>query len=1202
MAPHLIIDENDDSSSQPDGFSIEFPPSIVGGALSPSSVERGLMASSRLAAVGLVLAGLVFGGVCYAQGDRGNITGTVTDPGGAAVPGANIKATNPATGLTQSTTTGADGNYNLQYLPVGQYRISAEKTGFSTAEQTGIAVQVSNTTRADFELRVGQVQERVEVTAAAPVVVSERSDLGTVMSSKEIIDLPLSLGGGLRDNLAFTILTPGTVFNYGNDNSLRIGGGLAAGQSMMLDGAEAESERRNDSSFQSVSTDAIAEFRVISNAFSAEYGRMANGVINFTTKSGTNDLHGSLFEYFRNDDLNARAFFNATRSIVRENDFGGTAGGPVWIPKVYNGRNKAFWFFSYEKDITRTGSPSGYSSVPTAAFKSGDFSQYTNADGSMIPVYDPNTSQVVGNSIVRQQFPGNIIPSSRISSIAQTLNKYLPDPTLPGYVNNIRTVGNPGANQNVWSLKGDYNITGNSRLSGLFTKQFFGSPDSIGPIPGPLGNNFNSAGTNKFYRLSHDQVITPTLLNHITFGWNKRDIIEYFPNRYNTIPAADRAILTLKGASTDNPTSNILPPSAYNLGGAYGEYGFWINTLSPSRTANVNEQLSWVRGKQSIKFGFEFLRADYRRINCNTCTGEADFSANTTGLPGVTNTTGLSYASFLLGLSSGGNFNLPGDFSFGEPYYAWFIQDDWKATRKLTLNIGLRYELPFPKVEAQNRVSNLCLYCPNPAAGNIPGALQFAGNGNGRTGLPSFLAVRKNAWGPRLGFAYEAIPGLVIRGGGGIFYVPEREGGNADRAEQGFQGSASIASSDGGYTPAFTLAQGLPAAPPVPNLDPGLNLFGTVPFAARYAGYAPTMYDWNFTVEKGLGRNTVIRLSYQGTAGVSLLSSTELMNQVNPKYLSLGNVLILPVSSDAAVAAGITKPWPGFPDTQSVAQSLRPFPQYKSIDHSVDSDTTGHSTYHAASLSAEHRYSSGLWFSASYTFSKLISNVQGENPGLGTFIGAGDIGTQNGYDRNADKAVSVSDVPQHVVLAYSYDIPVGKGRKYLSKMNPVAEVVLGGWRISGLQNYQTGYPLYVTSSQNIGLLQGAERANYVGGPAVNPGWKGDPNAAPYVNPAAFARPAPYTFGNSGKELPYLRAPALLSEDISLAKTFPLFSEARRLEFKASAFNIGNRVIFGGTGGNGGKGIDLTIEDAKFGYFTSQANSARQVQLSLRLIF
>jgi Carboxypeptidase regulatory-like domain len=1140
--------------------------------------------------------------VCMAQGDRGTLTGTVTDPAGAAVPDATVRVRNPATGLVQETRTGPSGGYDVPYLPVGNYTVTVEKAGFSTQEQTGVTVNVGTTARVDVKLQVGQVQQRVEVTGSAAVVQTDRSDLGQVLNSKEIIDLPLSLGGGLRDNLNFALLTPGTVFNFGNDNSLRIGGGLSAGQSMMLDGAEAESERRNDSSFQSVSTDAISEFRVISNAFSAEYGRLANGVIDFTTKSGTNQPHGSLFEYFRNTDLNARPFFNPTRPVVHENNFGGTFGGPVFIPKLYDGRNKAFFFFSYEKDLTVSGSPSGYSSVPTAAMRSGNFSQYTNASGAVVPIYDPSTTQIVGGSIVRTQFPGNIIPASEISPISQTVLKYVPLPTLAGNFNNINTVGNPGASPYVWSIKGDYNITPNSRLSGLFSQQFSGGPDQIGPIPGPLGNNFQSSGTNKFYRLSHDQVITPTLLNHITFGWNDRNVIEYFSKRYDSIPASDRAIIQLKGAYSQSPTSNIVPPPEYNIGDNYGEYGFWINTLSPSRTANVNEQLSWINGKHNYKFGFEFLRADYARTNCNQCTGEADFSDNTTGVPGSSTTTGASFASFLLGLPSNGGYVLPGTFSFGEPYYAFFAQDDWKVNRKLTINAGLRFELPYPKTEAQSRVSNLCLYCPNPSAGGIPGALLFAGNGPGRTGQPSFLSMRQNAWGPRLGFAYEVVPNLVIRAGGGIFYVPEREGGNADQAEQGFQGIVNVTSPNNGYSPAFTLAGGLPAAPPVPNLDPGQLLFSTVPFAAHYAGYAPVMYDWNFTIEKGIGLNTVLRASYQGTAGVSLLSETELLNQVNPQYLSLGNLLLVPASSAAAQAAGIKLPWAGFDPTRSVAQALRPFPQYTSIQHSVDSDTTGHSTYHAVSITAEHRYSNGLWFSATYTFSKLISNVQGENPSLGTFVGAGDVGTQNGYDRNADKAVSVSDVPHHLVLAYSYDLPVGKGRHFLSNANRFTQSVLGGWRISALQNYQSGYPLYVTSSLTTGLFSGQERANYVGGPVINPAWTGDPNIAPYINPAAFARPAPFTFGNSPKEIPSLRYPALMDEDITLAKDFPLFREGQIIRFQASAFNIANRVEFGGTGGNGGKGIDLNVEDATFGYFNSQANNPRQIQFSLRLQF
>lgn len=1132
---------------------------------------------------------------CLAQGDRGNVVGSVTDSSGAGIPGVAVTIQSPSTGLVQKTTTASDGNYNVPYLPAGSYSVTAEKTGFSVAESAGIIVEVSNTTRVDLQLQIGHVQQKVEVTGTAPVVQSDRSDLGTTLNSKTIIDLPLSLGGGLRDNLAFTLLTPGTVFNSGNDNSLRIGGGLSAGQSMLLDGAEAISERRNDSGFQSVSTDAIGEFRVISNAFSAEYGRLSNGVISFTTKSGTNDLHATLFEYFRNDKLNARQFFSPTRSIVRENNFGGTAGGPIWLPKVYNGRNKAFFFFSYERDITRTGSPSGLTTVPTVAEKGGDFSQYKDANGNVIPIYDPASTQVVGASITRQQFPGNIIPANRISAVAATLNKYLPNPTLPGETNNINVVGNGGANQNVYSIKGDYSITSNSRLSGLFSKQYFGSPDSIGPIPGPLGNNFNSAGTNKFYRLSHDQVITPTVVNHVTFGWNNRSVIEYFPQRYDTIPAADRAILQLKGASTTNPTSNILPPSAYNVGGAYGEYGFWINTDSPSRTANLNEQLSWIKGAHNLKFGFEYLRADYRRINCNGCTGEADFSANTTGLPGATTLTGNPYASLLIGAPASGNYTVAGDFSFGEPYYAFFVQDDWKVNKKLTLNFGLRYELPYPKTEAQSRVSNLCLTCPNPAAGGILGAVQFAGTGPGRTGKSSFLDVRTNAWGPRLGFAYQVLPTLVIRAGGGMFYVAEREGGNADRAEQGFQGSASVASPDGGFTPAYSFAQGLPAAPPVPNLDPGLNIFGTVPFAATYAGLAPKMIDWNFTIEKSVGQNTVLRASYQGTSGISLLANREILNQVNPKYLSLGSLLFLPVGSSAAQAAGIQKPWAGFPDSESVAQALRPYPQYTGFDHDVDADTTGHSTYHAVSFSVEHRYSHGIYVSGYYTFSKLISNVQGENPSLGTFIANGDTGTQNGYDRRADKSISDEDVPHHVVLAYTYELPVGTGKRFLGNPNKLAQGVLGGWKLSAVHNYQSGYPLRVNSNLNTGLFSGQERANYVGGqPMLNPAWNGDPNLALYINPAAFVRPAPFTFGNSGANLPWLRSPALLSEDVTLAKEFPLFREGQRLEFKASAFNIGNRVQFGG--------IDMTVEDPNFGRVSSQSNQARQVQLSLRAVF
>ncbi|HYZ84432.1 MAG TPA: TonB-dependent receptor [Bryobacteraceae bacterium] len=1128
--------------------------------------------------------------------DRGTISGTVTDASGAAVPGAEVTVTNPQTGLTQRTTTTMEGTFAVPYLPVGLYTVAAEKTGFRRVEATNARVEVTTTTTINLQLQVGQATEIVEVTAAAPVVVSERSDLGTVVNTKTIIDLPLSISGGLRDNLAFTILTPGTVLSApGDNNSLRIGGGLSAGHSMLLDGAEAGSERRNDAAFQSVSTDAISEFKVISNSYSAEYGRTGNGIINFTTKSGTNELHGSAFEYFRNEALNARGFFSAKRAVVRQNDFGGTAGGPVYLPKVYDGRNKAFFFFSYEKSIFRSGSPSGLSSVPPLAFREGDFSNWRDANGNLIPIYDPQTTRIVGGQVVRDQFPNNIIPRNRINPVAATLNKYLPAPELPSTFNNIRTVGNSGSDQYVWSTKGDYALTSNSRVSGLFSQQAFSSPDAIGPIPGPLGENFNSGGKNKFFRLNHDHVFSPTLLNHLTLGWNKRDVIEYFPQRYYDIPEADRRIIEQTNRGGASLTGLRQPPPAFDIGGGNPRLGFWIDTASPSRTWNVNEQLAWIKGGHSVKFGFTFIRQDYQRLDCNGCTGNLSFNAVTTGLPGSAQQTGSNYASFLLGLPSGANYHFPGDFSFGQPYYSWYVQDDWKVNRKLTLNLGLRYDLVYPKTEKDSRVSNVCLTCPNPAAGGIPGALEFAGEGPGRTGRSRFTDVRKDAWGPRAGFAYQVTPSMVLRAGGGIFYIAMREGGNADRGTLGFGGNAVFTSPDAGVTPVFTLGQPFPDYPKPPNLDPGQALFTNPPFAARYAGHAPRMMNWNFTIEKGIGANTVIRASYLGSAGNSLLANRELLNQVDPRYLALGQLLFVPVGSDAAKAAGIQKPWPTFPDSRSVGQALRPYPQYTGFDHDVDSDTTGHSTYHAGSIQAERRFSAGLWFSAHYTFSKLISNVQGENPGLGGFVGNGDIGTQNAYDRRADKAISNQDVPHHLVLAYSYELPVGRGKKYMNNAHPVVQAALGGWKLSAIHNYQSGYPLRVLSNQSLGIFPGTLRANIISGvPLINPNWTGDPATSTYINPAAFSRPAPFTFGNSPANIPWLRTPALLSDDVTLAKQFPFLSEGRYVEFKASAFNIGNRVQFAG--------INTTFENANFGRVTEQRNRAREIQLNLRVVF
>ena len=367
-----------------------------------------------------------------------------------------------------------------------------------------------------------------------------------------------------------------------------------------------------------------------------------------------------------------------------------------------------------------------------------------------------------------------------------------------------------------------------------------------------------------------------------------------------------------------------------------------------------------------------------------------------------------------------------------------------------------------------------------------------------------------------------------------------RTGGNADRRTAGF-GGLTTAASVTGYSEAFTLSQGFPPAQKPPIIDPGLNLFGSVPYQPKYVERAPYMYDWNFTLERSVGKNILLRTSYQATLGIKLLTARENINQVDPKYLSLGQLLFSPVGSQAAVDAGIKLPWSTFPTNRPVNQAIRPLPQYTNIDRRTDADNSGHSTYHAFSAGIERRYDIGLWFQASYTFSKLISNAQSDHAGGGGFNGNGDVVTQNAYDRRADKALSNQDVPHNLVMAYVYDLPVGKGKKLLANANSLAQNVVGGWRVSGTHYYRSGYPFSILSNQNTGLFSGTVRANLVPNvPLLNPNFSGDPNAQPYVNRAAFVRPPNFTFGTSGANLTGLRTPGVINEDFSVGKDFPLF--------------------------------------------------------------
>jgi hypothetical protein len=1137
--------------------------------------------------------------------ERGSITGIVTDPSGAAVPDAAVTATNTATSTTRTTQTTSVGAYTVPELPPGTYTVSVQKAGFKEAVVASVNVVVNTTTRIDVSLAMGTTTQTVEVTAAPALLQTDRTDTGATLTSHEILDLPIFIGGGLRSPLSFLTITPGVINSGGGDLGTRVAGGLSYEASQLLDGGELMSGRQNGPPINAVSVDAIQEYKVVTGSYSAEYGRTGNGVQNFVTKSGTNQLHASLFEYFRNNALNARGFYNATTPVLRQNDFGGSVGGPVYLPKVFDGRDKLFFFFAFEESKYTAGSPSGLTSVPPIAMRNGDFTGWVDSSGKQIPVYDPATTRIVNGQVVRDQISCkgvlNVICPDRIDPVAAKLMSLLPPPETTGLYNNIHQVGQTGQTQPVWSLRMDWNQSAKSRFSGMFSREYYMPPPAIGPIPGPLGNNFSTSGVSDYFRFSHDYTFTPTLLNHFVFGGNWTRYLEYSNLRGRTgsyaLSAADKAAIQIKNVPVD-PTA----ASEYVIGDGYPNMNMWVDTNSVDRTWNITDTLNLIHGRHSMKIGFEYLHTLFARKDCNQCAGEADFSDAITGLPGAPFQTGSGLASLLLGMPAYGAYNLGAYANWGAPYYAWFFQDDFKVTPRLTLNLGLRYDLPIPISERYGNTGIVCLTCPNPDANGIPGAIQFGGVGPGRTGRYRWTDTRTNAWGPRLGFAYQITPNTVFRAGGGIYYLAMREGANADRENNGFAGYRSVFQPNS-YTPAFTLAQGVPTPIPSPIIDPGIcsvnSSVGCTPFVQfPYTGFAPRLGSWNATVERRVGSSNLFRLAYAGSAGVHLFASRENIDQTFSQYMSLGSWLAQPVSSfmgtPEAQAIAFQLPFASFPTNLTVAQALKPFPQYFGISEDNDGDMSGHSTYHSMQLSFEHQTTHGLWMQASYTWSKLISNTEGGNPALGGFEGNGNIGTQNTYDRRADKAVSNSDIPHRLVISYVYDLPVGQGRHFLSHVNPWLNGLIGGWRVSGIQQYQSGVPIWVYSNQ-INGVSGTERANVNWGtPLINPAWNGDPNHAAYLNPAAFTRPPAFTFGNSPAAFTNLRNPGLLNEDLSLAKDFFLKSEQRKLTFQANFFNAFNRVVFGGP--------NNSLESAAFGSISSQANANREIQFMLRLQF
>lgn len=1150
-----------------------------------------------------------------AQSERGTISGTVTDSTGAIIQNAKVTVTSTATNVTINNTTNDAGAFNVPNLPVGTYSARVELQGFKPSLVTGITVNAASSVRLDIVLQVGSAAETVEVKAEAVAIQTDNAKSSTTITNKLVDELPLVVGGSMRSVFDLAQLTP-EAKNFG-DNNFIIGGGQAASYGTTLDGISANTTRALQMSWVAVnapSLEAVTEFTVDSNGYKAEYGHAGGGAMTFASKSGTNQLHATAYEFLRNDAMDARRFFEARRGVYKQSDFGFSVGGPVKIPWLYNGKDKTFFFVAYEGFRNRVGASSSTATVPTEEQYQGDFSRWVRADGSVIPIFNPLTlSKDASGRDVRDPFPGNRIPASLFDPLAvKTIQAYEGGGKLrpnnnatPGslaYVTNnyFITQGTLLAPQNKFSVKGDHVFSEKNRLNGYVgINRTYEKPGANGPntLPGYYTGYNDTTRHSDVYRLSWDHNFSPTLLNHFYAGGNN------WRENHDPPTATIRSGINWKDKvclpNVPDCDQNIL-----NLGfDGYTAWGGRANNGSENTVFGFNNDTTWIKGNHTVKFGAMHQRNHYNGFGRQCVAGCASFSVRGTNIPNDTNSqnSGNGFASFLLGWTSNGSIDTIRFISQQWPHWAGFVQDDWRISKKLTLSYGLRYEVTLPPLEAQDRWSDFAPDRPNPAAGNIPGALIYAGEGQGREGTRTLADTWYGGFGPRLGAAYQLNDKTVVRVNVARSFATITTVTGSTH-QRGFTLTYNTGEPAGNLAPAFPLRNGLPAYQTPPFVNPSFANGDSMPWwQGKEATRAPENLSWNLSIQRQLSPNTIVDVGYNAVVGTHLQANLLNYNQVPISALERYGQSLLSqrVDSAAAQAAGFRAPFPNFiglwGGRGTVAQSLRPFPQYQGIDTAGGGgDHSGHSSYHAAILKFERRGGNGLTFQSSYVFSKIITDADSYWLNI--------AGAADHFNRGLEKSIGQFDVTHNFKMGLIYDLPWGKGRRWMS--SGLASTMFGGWRISSIHYYASGTPINLGWASPTSTVFASRAVPQV---RTYEGWRGnwsgdfDPGANSFfqtgnVAGGFFQQPAGLLIGNATRFNPSARILPNLNENISLGKTFAL-NERFRIDLRGEAFNVFNRVVFG-TG-------STNINDPNFGNVRAARdvrNEPRRMQVGLKLYF
>lgn len=1115
-----------------------------------------------------------------AQGNRGSITGTVSDPAGAVIAGVAVEGRSIETGTLYPTVTTDTGNYSILELPPGNYEVTFIAAGFKKLIRGPLEVGARQTLRIDGNLEVGAAAESITVTSAAPLLVTESSEISYNVSTSRLNELPVGNMGSVR-NIVRTAarLMPGVSFTEGFFGGVRINGTPTDGYNLRIDGMDNTYTLGNLLVSQvQPSVDAIEQYSIQTSNFAAELGQAGGAIFNVSMKSGTNDYHGSVYDYWAKDVLYAANSFTKVKDPVSNYDWGATIGGPISIPKVYNGKNKSFFFFSWETRPQSGQSLSFFNTVPTDAYRTGDLSAAITFNGTRPPnvlgtdpmgrqiiqnsVYDPASNFTFNGQVLRNRFDGNQIPLSRFDPVSSKILDLVPRANVAaaGLNMNYNVPFDTATKNYLPSFKIDHNFNSSNKINFFYSRTWQTQPiTTTDGLPTLITSGTKSEWLNANYRLNYDVTLKPTLLLHLGAGFQESTIGQVnFTQNYNATTE-----LGIPGPFTTNLPGSTFPDFNGASGGQIGGLPQLGNTSFNGYTGTMNQRptgiatLTWIKNDHTFKFGGELRIEGFPNYNQIRLNGTYSFSVNQTALPYnnsatfAGNTIGLGYGSFLLGLTENTNVSLPTNPHLGQHALAFYAQDTWKVTRKLTLDYGLRWDYSTYRTETYGRQSTLDPLRPNLAAGGQPGSTIWQATCNCQ-----WSHNYPHSWGPRLGFAYQIDSKTVVRGGVGLMYNTAPRIGIAGRSSP----PNTIVPSSFGLA-AIKLENGIPLSQNDirwPNFDPDyFPVRASSPGAAngsvfdQNAGRPSRQLQYSFGLQREIFRDLVVETSYVGNTGVwwpngamvnynALQNSTLTAVGIDINNRTDAELLRLTLSSPAVVARGFRPPFNGFPLNQTLSQSLRPFPQFNGGLGAVDAPLGG-TWYNSLQAKVTKRFSHGIDATYAFTYQKAMvtSNVN-------------DV-----FNRDNGRGLSPEDQRMQSVISFTYTVP------RISEINSVLSYILYDWQVGTILSYSSGFPIPVPAAQNLLNNAIGQSTNTIRVPGVplflqdlNSG-DVDPRRGFYLNPAAWTQPAPGQFGGSLTygDYRYQRRP---NEAMNFGRNFRIkerFTAQARVEFT----NIFNRL-------------------------------------------